>query len=63
MPGTKRKPIDLLFLHGNAFNSEVWEEIKSLQIMAAVGFRCFAIDLLGKNNKQLKTIQIPLIFI
>lgn len=57
--GSKRKPIDLLFLHGNAFNSEDWQNINSLQIMAAAGYRCFALDLpSGKRSSSSSTRKI-----
>ena len=37
----------VLFLHGMAFSSATWEEIKTLQLVAALGFRGVAVDLPG----------------
>jgi len=37
----------VLFLHGMAFSSKTWQEIKTLQLVAALGYRGVAVDLPG----------------
>jgi len=39
--------LTFLFLHGAAFSSKVWHDLGSLQLVAALGFKAFAIDLPG----------------
>jgi len=37
----------VFFLHGARFSSKTWEEIKTLQLVAAMGYRAVAVDIPG----------------
>jgi len=34
-------------MHGAAFSSKTWEDIKTLQLVAAMGYRAVAVDVPG----------------
>ena len=38
----------ILLLHGAAFTSRTWVDIKTMHLIAAMGFRVVALDLPGK---------------
>lgn len=40
----------VLLLHGRSFNSETWEKLGTLNILAAMGHRVVAVDLPGYGN-------------
>jgi len=42
---TTPKKLNLFFLHGAAFTSDVWEQLGTLKLMAALGYQAIAIDL------------------
>ena len=44
----------MLLLHGAAFSSKDWVDIKTLQLVAAMGYRVIALDLPGN-------VSIPII--
>ena len=50
--GAKDVIPNILFLHGMAFSSQNWEDIKTLQLVGAMGLRAVAIDLprFGKSK-------------
>ena len=37
----------VFFLHGSSFSSKTWEDIKTLQLVAAMGYRAVAVDIPG----------------
>jgi len=37
----------VFFMHGAAFSSKTWEDIKTLQLVAAMGYRAVAVDVPG----------------
>lgn len=43
---------DVLFLHGMRFTSQNWEDINSLRLMAAMGYRGVAVDLPGYGQSK-----------
>ena len=49
----------LFLLHGSAFNSQHWEDIRTIQTMAAAGNRVYAVDLPGNFSSfdQLSSSQ------
>lgn len=41
---------EVVFLHGKAFNSHIWEQLGTLQLLSKRGYRAVAIDLPGFGN-------------
>lgn len=39
---------EVVFLHGKAFNSHIWEQLGTLQLLSKRGYRAVAIDLPGE---------------
>ncbi|CAH1787297.1 unnamed protein product [Owenia fusiformis] len=50
--------LHILLLHGAAFSSKNWEEIKTLHLIAAMGHLAIAIDLPGASKSKTKGIKI-----
>ncbi|CAE1284757.1 ABHD14 [Acanthosepion pharaonis] len=48
--------VDVLLLHGSTFSSKTWEDLVTLQLLAAAGYRAVAVDLPGKG----KTVHFPI---
>lgn len=42
----------LFLLHGSAFNSQHWKDIKTIQTMAAAGNKVYAVDLPGRGKTR-----------
>ncbi|CAG0883912.1 unnamed protein product [Cyprideis torosa] len=51
--------VNILFLHGAAFNSETWEQLGTLQTFAAMGHRVFAVDLPGAPESLTQRVVDP----
>ncbi|XP_047111484.1 protein ABHD14B-like [Schistocerca piceifrons] len=51
--GVKASGQSLLFLHGRSFKSETWENLGTLQLMAALGHKTVAVDLPGYGNTHM----------
>ena len=45
--------LQVLLLHGMAFSSRNWEEIGTLSLLAALGYRAVAVDLPGQKTVEL----------
>ena len=46
-PGSSSVDRSVFFLHGASFSSKTWEDIKTLQLVAAMGYRAVAVDIPG----------------
>ena len=42
----------VILLHSNAFDSSIWEDIKTLDILCKSGYRAIAVDLPGYGNSR-----------
>lgn len=52
--------MNVLFLHGMKFSSKEWEDLKSLNLVAAMGYRALAVDLPGygkSTNAKVDPLQ------
>jgi len=47
LPSSDGSDQSVFFLHGASFSSETWKEIKTLQLVAAMGYRAVAVDIPG----------------
>ena len=47
----------VLFLHGAYSSSDVWMKLKSIHLMAAMGYRAVAVDLPGKIRNLISAIN------
>ena len=52
-PVTKPK-LEILLLHGQAFTSENWVQLGTLNYLAAMGHRAVAIDIPGEKEREYK---------
>ncbi|KAH1167569.1 hypothetical protein KIL84_003052 [Mauremys mutica] len=43
-------PLEVIFLHGQAFTSKTWEDLGTLTLLSEEGYRSIAIDLPGYGN-------------
>lgn len=46
-PSVSKSKGDILLLHGSSFTSQTWEDNKTLQYLAAMGYTAIAVDLPG----------------
>ncbi|CAK8691245.1 putative protein-lysine deacylase ABHD14B [Clavelina lepadiformis] len=51
-------PRKVLLLHGQAYTSETWEQIKTLEVLSGAHYHAIAVDLPGYGNSR-KTDQYP----
>lgn len=51
-PSISKSKGDILLLHGSSFTSQTWEDNKTLQYLAAMGYTAIAVDLPGYGKSQ-----------
>ncbi|XP_052092638.1 putative protein-lysine deacylase ABHD14B [Mytilus californianus] len=51
-PSISKSKGDVLLLHGSSFTSQTWEDNKTLQYLAAMGYTAIAVDLPGYGKSQ-----------
>ncbi|KAK3088851.1 hypothetical protein FSP39_024587 [Pinctada imbricata] len=49
---------DVLFLHGQAFSSQTWVDLKTLQIVAGLGYNAVAIDLPNGSKSKSDKVNV-----
>lgn len=42
--------VEVVLLHGKAFNSHTWEQLGTLQLLSRRGYRAVALDLPGEHH-------------
>lgn len=50
LPLHQPRRVEVLLLHGKAFNSHTWEQLGTLQLLSRRGYRAVALDLPGFGN-------------
>lgn len=50
VPSTQTSDLTFLFLHGAAFTSSDWEDLGTLSLLGALGFKTLAVDLPGTTH-------------
>lgn len=46
--------VQVLLLHGQAFSSQNWMELGTLQYLAAMNYRAVAIDIPGEHDREME---------
>ncbi|KAL3870485.1 hypothetical protein ACJMK2_038540 [Sinanodonta woodiana] len=62
-PSPDSPQLDLLLLHGQAFTSQDWSKIKTLELLSAWNYRPVAVDLPGYGNSNKVTVKDNAIFL
>ena len=51
--------LEILLLHGQAFTSENWVQLGTLNYLAAMGHRAVAIDIPGESTQHTYIMSFP----
>ncbi|XP_010623717.1 protein ABHD14A isoform X3 [Fukomys damarensis] len=62
LPLHQARRVEVLLLHGKAFNSHTWEQLGTLQLLSRRGYRAVALDLPGTYQQTLAPAAVPRIW-
>ena len=48
----------VFFMHGAKFSSKTWQDIKTLQLVAAMGYRAVAVDIPGVVHRFVVLVRV-----